>query len=407
MRSRLSRRDVEAFAAAVDGNPPSGRAADPSERVRELVDIAARVREMPVRTARPEFVADLRSQLMAAAADELPSAAESAAPETAAAPHHRAPAQVRVRRRLTAAATAFVVVGGSFGLVAASAQSMPGDMLYPVKRGTERVELMLHEGAGEGRALLDHAATRLAEVEALANGSNPDADDLIANTLADFTEEANAGGDLLLDSYGQGGSQEDIEDVRRFTADSAQRLQNLAYAMPRAAATEYADAARAVSGLDSTAVGVCPTCGDGAPPVNVDGELLNAVAYVLDKSDPSSPTAEASGQKHREIDGNSLDTSREDVPRDADLPLLPDDPLSGPSSDDATSPSGGDDSHADGGPNSDGGIVDDLEDTTEDLTGGGRKPDESKPNDTKDGVGGLLAPITDPVNDLLKSLNGL
>jgi uncharacterized protein DUF5667 len=405
MRSRLSRRDVEAFAAAVDGIAPSGRDADASERVRELVDIAVRIRETPVQTARPEFVADLRTQLMVAAADELPSPDESAAPEPVA-PRHRAPAQQQVRRRLTAAATAFVVAGGSFGLVAASAQSMPGDMLYPVKRGTERVELMLHEGAGEGRALLDHAATRLAEVEALANGSNPDADDLIANTLDDFTNEANAGGDLLLDAYGDSGSQDDIEDVRRFTADSAQRLQNLADAMPRAAATEYADAARAVSGLDTSAVGVCPTCGDGAPPVNVDGKLLDAVAYVLDKSDPASPTAQAAGSKHRSIDGNSLETSRQDVPRDADLPLLPDDPLSGPSSG-ATSPPNGDDSPTDSGPSSDGGLVGDLKDTTEDLTGGDSKPNDSKPNNDKRAVGGLLAPITDPVNDLLKSLNGL
>jgi hypothetical protein len=406
MRSRLSRRDVEAFAAAVDGTPSSGRDADASERVRELVDIAARVRETSVQPARPEFVAALRTQLMAAAADELPSVDESA-PQNAVVRRHRAPAQVRVRRRLTAAATAFVVAGGSFGLVAASAQAMPGDMLYPVKRATERVELVLHEGAGEGRALLDHAATRLAEVEALANGSNPDAEDLIANTLADFTDEANAGGDLLLDAYGKSGSQDDIEDVRSFTADSAQRLQNLAEVMPRAAATEYADAARAVSGLDSTAVGVCPACGDGAPPVNVDGELLDAVAYVLDKSDESTPTAEASGPNHRRIDGNSPDTSRQDVPRDGDLPLLPDDPLSGPSSDDVTSPSGRDDSSTDNGPTSDGGLVNDLKDTTDDLTGGDSKPSDSKGDDTKGGVGGLLAPITDPVNDLLKSLNGL
>jgi hypothetical protein len=406
MRSRLSRREVEAFAAAVDGNAPGARDAGAHERVRELVGLATRVRETSVQTARPEFVADLRTQLMEAAADELPSVDESA-PRESTGPHHRAPSQLRVRRRLTAAATAFVVAGGSFGLVAASAQSMPGEMLYPVKRATERVEIMLSEGAGEGRALLDHAATRLAEVESLANGSNPNADDLIAKTLVDFTDEANAGGGLLIDAYDKGGSQDDIDDVRSFTAESAERLENLANVMPHAVATEYADAARAVSGLDSTAVGMCPTCGDGAPPVNVDGKLLDAVAYVLDKSDPSTPTAEASGPKHRALDGNSLDSPRQDVPRGVDLPVLPDDPLSGPSSDDETSPSGGDDSSTDSGPSSDDGLLNNLEDTTGDLTDGDSDPDDSPPDDTKDGVDGLLAPITDPVNDLLDGLNGL
>ena len=406
MRSRLSRRDVEAFAAVVDGHAPSGRNTGASERVRELAQIADRVRETSVPTARPDFVADLRAQLMAAAADELPHPDEAVRQDSTE-PRHRAPSQVRVRRRLTAAATAFVVAGGSFGLVAASAQSMPGDMLYPVKRATERAELVLRDGAGEGRTLLDHAATRLAEVEGLANGSNPDADDLIAKTLDDFTDDANAGGDILIDAYGESGSQDDIDEVRRFTAESAQRLENLADAMPHAAATEYADAARAVTGLDSTAVDICPTCGDGAPPVDVDGDLLDAVAYVLDKSEPTPPTADASDLKRRSLNGDELGPSRQDVPRGVDLPLLPDDLTSGPSSDDATSPSGGDDSSNDGGPNSSGGLVDDLEDTTDDLTGGDGKPNDSSPNDSKDGVGGLLSPITDPVNELLEDLNGL
>src|SRR5262245_32935664 len=390
MRSRLSRRDVEAFAAAVDGHAPSGGDAGANERIREFVDIADRVRETSVPTARPDFVADLRAQLMVAAADELPHPDE-ANEQDANGPRNRTPSQVRVRRRLTAAATAFVVAGGSFGLVAASAQSMPGDMLYPVKRATERAELVLRDGAGEGRTLLDHAATRLTEVEGLANGSNPDADDLIAKTLVDFTDEANAGGDTLIDAYGDSGSQDDIDDVRRFTVDAAQRLENLADVMPRAAATEYADAAQAVTGLDSTAVGMCPTCGDGAPPVDVDGDLMDAVAFVLDKSGPTTPTADASDLKHRSLNGDDLGPSRQDVPRDVDLPVLPDDLTSGPSSDDATSPSGGDDSSADGGPNSSGGLVDDLEDTTDDLTGGGDgKPNDSKPNDTGGSVGGLL-----------------
>ena len=155
MRSRLSRRDADVFAAAVDGHAPEAADAARAERLHELVDVATLVRETCGRpTAQRDFVADLRSQLMAAAADELAGLDETPEPE-ADEVRHRVPAQVRVRRRLTAAATAFVVVGGSFGIVAASAQSMPGEMLYPVKRATERVEIMLRSGSAEGRAMLD------------------------------------------------------------------------------------------------------------------------------------------------------------------------------------------------------------------------------------------------------------
>ncbi|MGH3485995.1 MAG: DUF5667 domain-containing protein [Nocardioidaceae bacterium] len=410
MRSRLSRRDVEAFAAAVDGRAPHTRDAVGASRVREYVDIVDAVRATSVQTTQREFVIDLRAQLMAAAVEELSGLEEQPAPE-ADRPRHRrrAPAPLRLRRRLAAAATAFVVVGGSFGLVAASAQSMPGDMLYPVKRATERAELILRDGAGEGRALLDHAATRLDEVEALAAGGESDADDLIAKTLADFTEDANAGGDLLFDAYSESGSPDDIDDVRRFTAESAERLERLADNVPQAAATEYADAANAISGLDSTAVNTCPTCGDGQPPVNVDGDLLTAVSYVLDKADASVPSLDGSGRtQQRSSASDAPDSTDQEVLPDLELPVLPEDSDTDPSTDNDGNPSDdGDPSPNDDGSHSDDSLLDDVEDTTDDLTGNDSGGGDGSSDGSGGGGGGLLAPITDPVTELLDGLNGL
>jgi hypothetical protein len=406
MRSRLSRRDVEAFAAAVDGRAPRSRDTAGAARVREYVDIVDAVRATSVQTTQREFVIDLRARLMAAAVEELSGLDEQPTPDTAEPGHRRRPsAPLRLRRRLAAAATAFVVVGGSFGLVAASAQSMPGDMLYPVKRATERAELMLREGASEGRALLDHAATRLDEVEALAAGGEPDSDDLIAKTLADFTADANSGGDLLFAAYSESGSPDDIDDVRRFTAESAERLERLADNMPQTAATEYADAAKAISGLDSTAVNTCPTCGDGQPPVDVDGDLLTAVSYVLDKADASVPRQADSGQREQGSSASDApDSTDQDALPDLELPVLPEDPE--PSTGDDGNPSDdGNTSPADDGSESDDdSLLDDVEDTTDELTGNGSGDPPSK--GSEGGGGGLLAPITDPVTELLDGLSG-
>lgn len=404
MRSRLSRRDADVFAAAVDGHAPEAADAARAERLHELVDVATLVRETCGRpTAQRDFVADLRSQLMAAAADELAGLDETPEPEADEA-RHGAPAQVRVRRRLTAAATAFVVVGGSFGIVAASAQSMPGEMLYPVKRATERVEIMLRSGSAEGRAMLDNATTRLDEVAALAAEGKPDADNLIADTLTDFTDEANDGGDLLLDSYQNNGSQSDIAEVRKFTAASADRLEDLAVSIPSGAATEYADAARAITGLDSTAVNACPAC-SGQPPVNVNGDLLSAVAYVLDKANTDG--AQASGRRHESISRHKSESSSQQPPAQGDLPLLPDDPITDPPTDSLPGTSDGSDSSGtNSGPKNDSSLTDELQDTTQDLTGGGsNQPKSGGGKDT--GVSGLLAPITQPVGELLGGvLNG-
>ena len=77
------------------------------------------------------------------------------------------------RRRLGTAAASLVIVGGTAGMAAAASGALPGDPLYPVKRGVEQTGAAVRmSDAAEGEALLRQANTRLDEVRSLqAQGS--------------------------------------------------------------------------------------------------------------------------------------------------------------------------------------------------------------------------------------------
>jgi hypothetical protein len=387
MRPRPSRRDVEYFADVVDGRAPARRHAPTSDRMRELVDVTELVRETSgPPTASRDFVADLRASLMAAAADELTSTERVPRGDRAVVD---APP---IRRRLTAAAGAFVLVGGGLGLVSASAQAVPGDMLYPVKRATEDVELLIRDGAGEGRALLNHASARLDEVEALT--ASDAREDLIAETLTDFASETDEGGLLLVDSYRDDGSTGEITDLRVFLADSAQRLENLADELPSAVAHEYADAAQTVSSLDATAVTECPGCADEQPPLSVENDLLQSVTSVLDSENPTTEDITASDVPrvaHHRRPSVALPPSGLELP-DLDDDLLDNDPQTT-------------DGGTDGGTDSaDGGTEDgdtSGKDPVDDVTNGVKDTTDQVTSDATNGLETLIEPIQKPLSQLL------
>jgi hypothetical protein len=399
MRSRPSRRDVELFADVVDGRTPARRHARRSDRLRELVDVAEFVRETSEPpTASRDFVADLRTSLMAAADEELTST------EPVPRRDRVAVDGPRLRRRLTAAAGAFVAVGGTLGLVSASAQAVPGDMLYPVKRATERVELMLRDGPDEGHTLLSHASTRLDEVEALTASNGRD--DLIAETLDDFASESDAGGSLLLDSYRDDGSTGEIDDLRVFLADSAQRLENLADELPSAVGNEYADAAQTIGDLDSTAFNECPDCADGQPPLNVDGDLTAAVSYVLDSTGATIDDLTAGDDPHAShhhrrsllaLPPSTLDLSQDVLDNDLldpDQQATDSDDTRGDSTDGDTGDDGGS-TDTSSGTDPVGDATDDVKDTTDEVT-----------SDAASGLESLIDPIQQPLSELLGNTLG-
>jgi hypothetical protein len=78
----------------------------------------------------------------------------------------RARPRHRVALMLVAAAITVVLLGGA--AVAASASAKPGDLLYPVKRAAENIELIVHrDPASRARLHLEFAERRLTELSAL------------------------------------------------------------------------------------------------------------------------------------------------------------------------------------------------------------------------------------------------
>jgi hypothetical protein len=149
-----ARRTAEDFARVVDGSHEG-----PADRYGDLTATVALLRSQKVPAARAEFVDDLRAQLMAAA-DTLLLPAEEARP-TELAPvvtlRHS-----RRQRRVATLAAAFVIVGGSAGVAAAAENALPGDPLYPIKRGIESAQVSLNTSdSARGRDLMGQAGTRL------------------------------------------------------------------------------------------------------------------------------------------------------------------------------------------------------------------------------------------------------
>ena len=140
----------------------------------------------------------------------------------------RPPTRSQRNRRLGTAAAALVIVGGSAGMAAAASGALPGDSLYPIKRGIEQVTTAAHVGdAAKGSALLGQAGNRLDEVDSLIGSGSPDADE-VGSTLDSFSDEANAGADKLFTAYQTDGDSADIAKVRDFTASGMSQIASMA-----------------------------------------------------------------------------------------------------------------------------------------------------------------------------------
>ncbi len=270
------RRKAVELADALDG-----RAVPRSAEVRELVAAVDVLRALPVVQPRPDFTAELRARLVATAQREF-------------LPRQRGeqPPAVRVltpRRRagLAAASSVFVLVGGGAGLASASASALPGDLLYPVKRGVERIDMALAGDAGdEGRTALDQARTRLTEVQALLQTDDPGAAAGMTDALEDFTAAASYGGGRLTTSYAETGDEAEIAAVRDFTVESGAILDEMSGTLPPETEAAFADASATVNTLDDEATRLCPTCGDGAVALTVPTELVgHSVTTVPTRGD--------------------------------------------------------------------------------------------------------------------------
>jgi uncharacterized membrane protein YgcG len=382
-----ARRRADELASALD-NPHR----DVDAELRELVGVVGTLRRAvvddPAATPRADFAADLRARLMAEAADVLEPGSSLVLP---------ARPTGRRERRLVAAAAAFVLVGGTAGMAAASSGALPGDPLYPVKRGIERAEAGLSVSkAGKGRDLLHQASGRLTEVEGLLAADRLGGEPRVPVALEDFVSQAREGSGLLLDSFRDDRDPARVTDVRTFTAGALAELEDLAATAPASVQPDLRAAAVALRDIDVRASRLCDTCAAGTPTLDLPAVFLVA--------------AEADRALDR-LDAGALDNSHPFVVPKSLVPA-------GRGDDGKRKPAAGDDGQdGDGGGSAGGTPSTPALPGTPSLPGGGGSGggggggtggDLTSPDgalqDTVDGVGGAL---DDTVGSITDGLTGV
>lgn len=334
MIGRRSHDDAQSFNDALDGARPV------DEQTAELVRLAEGLCEAAAAEPSQVFRESLRAQLMTEAATVLVPMAPTPARTKAASPV-RAP---RGRRRLASLTAAGIASVGVVGLVASSASAVPGEMLYPVKRTVESVELQIHrDDASRGKFQLDRASERLAEARQL-NADSGSAD-LIAETLDDFSAAASDGSTRLFTEFDSTGKKQSITQVNDFAAAASVGLSELSSQLPDGAADSLDAAKTAVTDLAAEASTLCAAC----TPADVRA-LASAVQDLAAKkpsakgqTPASPPVAAPSGRpsptKAAPSTGSSTPTSRPPAAATAPAPVpVPTPPVKTPSLTDITDP---------------------------------------------------------------------
>ncbi|MFD3542862.1 DUF5667 domain-containing protein [Streptomyces sp. NPDC058662] len=211
--------------------------AEPADHTR-LLALASALGEMP----RPQMDADVkvvqRAQLVAAMeAMVLEERARGGAAPDPLVPEqrtgrgaHRATSLRTLRPRsrwskgIAAGGLTVGVAAGAFsGVAAASSNALPGDHLYPVKRGMEDLKLgMADEDADRGELYLDQASNRLSEARRLMERGRTGVLDheslgAIRRALAGMKHDAEQGHRLLQAAYERDGSLAPIQALSSFS----------------------------------------------------------------------------------------------------------------------------------------------------------------------------------------------
>ncbi|MET0526566.1 MAG: DUF5667 domain-containing protein [Nocardioides sp.] len=259
-----TRRRAEEFEAVVDGSSTPRMLTGASDtRYDDLLVLVGALRAVPQPQARPEFVAELRERLLAEAAT-LP-AREATETERL---RLRTPDPGKVRkprepreRRLAVAMGGLALVGATATLSVAAQGALPGDVLYPLKRGIESAHAGLSIGdEGKGNTLLASASTRLDEVTRLGEIGAREHETEIAETLDDFTAQSSEASDLLLRSYADERDDQTVTELRTFAAASMRSLSDLDGRVPESAQDEYVHAVTTLVRIDDEATLACPSC---------------------------------------------------------------------------------------------------------------------------------------------------
>lgn len=217
-------RSARAFHNAWESRTPT------HHEVADLVGVAERLcAEAASVVPSEEYRAGLRTLLMTRV--ELPR------PAGAASARHQPRRALPVVSRLSIACLAAV---GALGMVAASAQSLPGDPLYPIKRAIESALVAIQPSdTAKSHIQLDAAGRRLAEAAQLAGEHSPAARGKVADALADFVT---AGSAALHELQAGGLDPSTASGVSDFVSRSNVRLTQLKTVLPTGADDEFADA---------------------------------------------------------------------------------------------------------------------------------------------------------------------
>ena len=319
--SPWEQRRADVFADALESRATAATSAPATAR---LVGVARSIRDASLESPDGQFAVVLRERLMAEAPHALsPQRVVHVRPV-------RDPMATGTpgRQRLAAASAVLAVAGGSFGLVTASAQALPGDALYSVKRGVEQTDLALQRGDGaEGRTNLQHAGERLAEVEAMVEDGTVDSQEsaLAAEALEDFTSQADAGARELLEAYANGRDASAITEISDFSLASSSSLAGLSKALPQSTGPAYAEAAGMVTELSRASSRICASCRTSGP-ASPQQELVDRVEDLAATGQPMAAPGPVSDLVGQPDDRQRADDPQRDVPSDS-LPdaSLPDD----------------------------------------------------------------------------------
>jgi hypothetical protein len=374
-----AKKRAEEFAAALEGQVAWTDVHPELADLAELVD-GLRVHD-PVEPS-PEFTASLRERLLAEADEMYAQDAVLTLPER----RHG-----RRERRFAIAAASLVFVGGTAGMAAAAQQALPGDALYPIKRGLEQAQAGLATSdEAKGRDLLSQADTRLAEIQQMVDGSSSPSQ--LPPTINAFTTQAQQGSKLLMQSYAQNQDQQSIEAVRSFTTHSLKVLQTVAGTAPADQQEELTRAAMTLLSIDGKAIQTCKSCAPDlpalqmpklfAPTANATRALGRVANKDLSNDHPTLPNnlqpAPPADQQPGTGDGNGSGTGGTSGDSQPNLPGLPSGSGGTGGGDNTGSGSGG--SHP-------------LRDTIKGVTKGGDGVVPKDKGDVKNEVKSLLDPL--------------
>lgn len=300
--------DAQSFEEAWSGRTPG------DEHIAELVRVAESICEAAVAEPSQSFRETLRTRLMTEAETVL--VKQPAAPSAARARETRRP----VRRRVASLTAAMVASAGVIGVVASSASAVPGEMLYPVKRSVESVELALHrDDASRGSFQLRQASERLAEAQQLsAKGGS---EHLIAESLDDFSSQAETGSASLFDDFTGSGETKSIRTVNDFAIEATADLSALSSQLPSGADDSFEAATAAISDMATRASSLCAACTTGDLQQLVAS--INALSVAPQNGTGSDPKSDKSGTQSGSDEAKPDPTATTAAPTEKPIVALP------------------------------------------------------------------------------------